>query len=635
MNSTLLCGLQLKDFKGVGRIAFLNPNVRERHLLRHSQPPLGLMSLMSACRLLEIPYGFIDADGYDSDEDQIISKLQSGGYKYLGVTLVSLLANKTLAFLVRIKEALDIKVVVGGPLPTVDTQWLMETYPHIDVAVLGEGEKVLPQVLLALEGKKELDGIAGVAYWRSDQLAINLPDKSWLSGDQVPMPDFNVINFKNYFGVHPVAAWPSAHLLVTRGCPFRCTFCSNPIWNHRANPIPVDTAVSWLLHLKQLGIRDVFFVDDTLNINREWFQQLCWSIIRAGLPGHMVFKAPFRANLADRDQLKLARKAGFWLIFYGVESGDQAVLDYYQKGEQVEDMAEAIELTRAAGLKSQASMIAGCPIDNAKTLLNTSNFLREADPDYAPIHPLIPYVGTKIADDIVKRGLMTIDEIRSYNHTKPSIKTESLDTAELLEIIDLMRKDFHEFKISRARRRRRLNELVKAGRDSDFANYQAGYEAKEALSWSSDGVPDILAYKPNDERLSQLCDELECSTYDMRFTMGEWYGVEVDGQNRFRWFGKQIQCPFFLTKKAQAVEFSCATLRSGLVRVSFFLNDMLIKVIRIFKPDWHTVQVRLPHVIQGVVWLKLVVHKPFIPSQTGRSDDNRKLGLAVRSIRFG
>ncbi len=617
---------ELKKEKFSGRIAFFNLNVRGRFALSRTQPPLGLMSLMGVCRELSIPYGYIDADAYDLDNDDIIKALAVGDYAYVGVSLLSLKVSRVFPLLERIKRELKIKLIVGGPLPTADTEWLMEQCPSIDYSVRGEGESVLPNLLLAIEGKGLQQDVAGIAF-REDGKVFATPRRGeFLPGNEVPMPGFDAIDFRYYSGASPVAAWPSANLLVTRGCPYRCSFCSNPIWNHKPNFVPVPIVTQWVEYLCHMGIREIFFVDDTMNLNSDWFEELCRSLIKSQLNQKLVFKAPFRGNLTTPSQLKLARQAGFWLIFYGVESGNQAVLDYYRKGERLEELASAIRWTRNAGLKSQASMIAGAPMDTVETLLQTANFLREADPDYAPTHPLIPYMGTQVAQDVIAAGILTPQEIRNYDHTKPLIRTNSLSTQELLEIIDFMRKDFNDYKTSKMHAIKRRQELISGGIDDKQIIDRLQEEKEEALFLIPDGVPRHLSFRRDDPRIKNVGDELLCFTSDLRFAEAQWYECE---KGIFRWSYPIFECPFFLAEPKDTVEFFWASMRKNRVTLKIWINEELPISFSISKPDWRKDPVPLPKAFKGIVWLKVEILPPFFPR-----GDSRKLGLAFQSIRF-
>jgi radical SAM superfamily enzyme YgiQ (UPF0313 family) len=607
------------------RIAFLNPNVKAKHVISRAQPPLGLMSLMGICRDISIPYGYIDADAYDMDDSEVVEAIARGGYSYVGVPLFSLMAIRTFPLLERLKQETKVKVIVGGPLPTADTRWLMEQCRAVDYSVLGEGEVVLPKLIVGIEGKLSLDEIPGIAFWENERLFVTPRGNEFLPGERIPMPDFEAIDFRYYRGTSPVGAWPSANLFVTRGCPFRCSFCSNPIWSHKPNTVPVPIVINWLEHISRMGIREVFFVDDTLNIKHEWFEELCYSIIKKGLSNRMVFKGPFRADLTDPEQLKLAREAGFWLIFYGVESGAQNILDYYQKGEKLWDMANAIAWTRAAGMKSQASMIAGAPIESVSTVLETSNALRKMDPEYAPTHILIPYIGTKIADDIISKGILTPQEVREYDHTKPTISTETLTTEELLEIIDFMRKDFVDFKKSTVRTIKRGKELAAQGYDEKQILTLILRERKEADFLIPDGVPQTLFLEKDDPRLDDMGDELLCSTSDIRFADRQWY----DCEKTFRWSRRIFECPFFLKEHKRYIEIHWASLRQEQVYVNVSINEAVSLSLQIGEPGWRIDKISLPKALAGVVWIKVEVLNPFLPH-----DDSRELGMAFQSIRF-
>jgi radical SAM superfamily enzyme YgiQ (UPF0313 family) len=617
---------ELKEESFSGRIAFINLNVRGRFALSRTQPPLGLLSLIGICQELSIPHGFIDADAYDLDDDDVIKALAAGNYAYVGVSLLSLRVSHIFPLLARIKRELEIKLIVGGPLPTADSAWLMEQCPPIDYSVLGEGESVLPNLLLAIEGKEAWQDVAGITF-RSDGKLFTTPhNRDFFPGDEVPMPGFGSIDFRYYSGASPVGAWPSANLLVTRGCPYHCSFCSNPVWNHKPNFIPVPTIIRWIEYLRRKGIHEIFFVDDTMNLDADWFEELCRALMKSQLNRSLVFKAPFRGNLTNPNQLKLAHQAGFWLIFYGVESGNQTVLDYYRKGERLDELASAISWTRNANLKSQASMIAGAPIDTVETLLQTANFLRETDPDYAPTHPLIPYMGTKIADDIINEGILTPEEIRTYDHTKPLIRTKTLRTDELLEIIDFMRNDFQEYKISNLRSIKRRHELIAGGIDEKQITDILQEEKREAAFLVPDGVPRQVAFRRDDSRLKDLGDELLCFTSDIRLTESHWYECE---RGFFRWSYPFFECPFYLADPKDTLELFWASMRKEKVSLKIWVNEEPAISFSIQKPDWRKDQIPLPKMLKGIVWLRVEILSPFFPQ-----GDSRKLGLAFQSIRF-
>jgi len=610
-----------------GKIAFIHLNSRNSVPIL-SGPPFGLMCLMGGGRDLSIPYGFIEADAYNMSDSEVVAAINQGKYNYVGISLPSLRALKIFPLLEKIKRETSTQIIVGGPLPTVDTQWLMETCRVIDYAVLGEGESILPQLLLAIEKKKPLDSIPGLAYREGDTLIVTYREKSPLPCNILPMPDFEAPNYRYYQGNFSIKTWPSANIYVSRGCPFRCTFCSNPIWSHKPDNLPVSIVMQWLELLARKNIQAICFSDDTLNLDCYWFEELCLNIIRSRLNRKMAFYGCFRADLTQRAQLELARRANFWKIFYGAESGDQHVLDYYKKGERIEDIANAIEMTRAAGLKSLASFIVGAPIDTATTLLETANFIRQIDPTYAAFQLLIPFMGTEISKEVVKEGILTAQEIREYDHTNPTIRTLTLSTQDLLEFVDFMREDFLEFKQSALRRLKRKQELQSHNIKERQIIAQLEHESKEAQSLIKEiGQPENQFFDKNTIDMTWFSDEIQLFTEDLRLRGNGWHISE----RTHRWSSPVFELPFFLKKEKNYIEIHWASMRpKAKIKISFSTShgDFTLSLI-ITNPDWHKKMVELPRVINGPVWIKFQIHDPFFAP-----NDSRELGMAFKTIRF-
>ena len=116
--------------------------------------------------------------------------------------------------------------------------------------------------------------------------------------DSIPRPALELAGrIRRYPGAYPVGARPSIHIMASRGCPFQCTFCSNPVWERklrRRSPQSILDEVEDLI--TGFGVREVFFQDDTFNIDRRWFESICNGLIERGLNKKAIFKAPFRAN---------------------------------------------------------------------------------------------------------------------------------------------------------------------------------------------------------------------------------------------------------------------------------------------------------------------------------------------------
>lgn len=615
---------KLKEEKFRGKIGFLNPDSRGRELVK-SGPPVGLMLLMGVCRDLSIPYGYIEADAHMLSDDEVIAIIKKEKFDYLGVPLVSLRAQRIFPSLAKIKKETGVILIVGGPLPGNDCEWMMKQCPAIDYAVTGEGEAVLPLLLLAIEQDKPLDEIGGIAYWENDEPKIIPKTKEYIHGSIVPMPDFASFDFKYYPGSSPVGAWPSVNIFANRGCPYACTFCGNEIWLHKPNIVPVPKVMEWLDIIVKMGGREANFVDDILNLNHDWFEELCKTIIKRGFHEKLIFRCLSRADFTSMDQLLLAKKAGFWMMMYGAESGSPEVLKYYRKGEKLEDIAKVIEYTRIAGMQSLASFIAGAPIDTVDTLLETANFLRMANPTYAPVQILFPFFGAPLTKDIIDRGLLTVEEIRDYDHTDHIIRTETLSTKELIELVDFIRRDFIEHKQSPFYRVKRKQELEATGLENAQVMSKLDFEINDVKFQDRHVIPKaIMLDKGMDLSKMAIPDAIFMDTPDIRLSDAGWHDIEKG----LRWSRREFEIPFYLKPAKNTLQISWSSMRNN-AKVRVTLNGEHALDHTIDSAGWRTDLIKLPKALNGDIWVKFEILNPFTAE-----NDPRELGVAFKSIRF-
>ncbi|MBT5471313.1 MAG: B12-binding domain-containing radical SAM protein, partial [Nitrospina sp.] len=618
---------QLKYEKFSGKIGFLNPESRSRAILQNG-PHVGLMLLMGVCRDLSIDYGFIDQDVYMLSNDEVISIIKKEKFDYLGVPLVSLRAQRIFPFLERIKRETGVKLIVGGPLPGNDCEWLMNQCRAIDYAVTGEGEAVLPLLLLAIEQNKPLDEIGGLAYWENDKLKTIPKSKDYIHGSIVPMPDFTGFDFKYYPGSSPVGAWPSVNLYANRGCPYACTFCGNSIWLHKPNIVPVPKVMEWLHTIVKMGAKEAFFVDDILNTNHAWFEELCQTIIKHKFNEKLIFRCLTRADFTSPEQFILAKKAGFWMMTFGVESGSPEVLKYYKKGESIDDIAQAIDFCNSAGIKSLASFIAGAPIDTVDTLLETANFIRQVNPSYAPVQLLFPFFGAPLTDDIVKRGLLTPEEIRDYDHTDHIIRTETLSTKELVDLVDYLRIDFAEFKKSPYSRMKRVKALEAQGLDKEEVSAELAFELEDAAFQDRHVVgafpKAIMLDKRTDLSEMAFGDVISMDTPDIRLSDAGWH----EREKGLRWSRTEFEIPFHFKKEISVLQVSWAAMREN-AKVEISFNEKQTLEYEIESPGWRIDNILIPMGLKGTVWVKFKIPEPFFAV-----NDSRELGIAFKRIEF-
>lgn len=325
----------------------------------------------------------------------------------------------------------NITVVAGGPHPSALKEKFLVDLPDIDIVVYGEGEFTF----LELSNSHDLKAIKGICYREQS----NGPRPYSQTLDHIPShPDLSLIGpLQRFRGVYPVAAFPSMFIMASRGCPFKCIFCNKSVWADKVRfrkPEDIVEEIEWL-H-QQYGIREIFFQDDTLNLNHEWLQELLDLIMKRGLNKSIVYKTPFRADatLIDEKILQMAKKAGFWAIFYGVESGNQSVLDRMKKGLRLEEIERAFVLTRKVGLKTIASFMIGNPGETKNTFKESLIFKKRIKPDYVGFSLATPFPGTELRRLYEQENKLLDIEYDEYSNSTCVIMTDSLSQKDLVKL---------------------------------------------------------------------------------------------------------------------------------------------------------------------------------------------------------
>ena len=322
----------------------------------------------------------------------------------------------------------NILVVVGGPHPSALRLRIFDDFPYVDVVVVGEGEHTFLEIV---EGK-DLEEIKGICY--NNKMNELRPSAKNL--DYIPLPNLSLVDFnKNKFiGAEPVGAQPTMYIMASRGCPFQCIFCNESVWGNTVRfrkPELVIEEIKWL-HEKY-GVKEIFFQDDTFNLNREWAEQIFNLILENNLNKDIIYKTPFRANekLVDKELLQLAKEAGFWLIFYGVENGNQEMLNRMRKGLTITEIKRAFELTHSVGLKTIGSFIIGLPGENKRTIEDTYNLWKDLHPFVAGCSPAIPFPGTEFEKIVIEKKHLLVANYDEYSPDVFVVRTDDLTKEDL------------------------------------------------------------------------------------------------------------------------------------------------------------------------------------------------------------
>ncbi len=189
---------------------------------------------------------------------------------------------------------------------------------------------------------------------------------------------------------------PNFPVVIQRGCPFNCAFChARVVHGRKVRFRSVKKVIEELSLLKnKYGARGIYFQDSTFTMNKKYIMELCREMIKNKL--NLVWACNTRVDCVDEELLKSMKKAGCWMIVYGVESGNQKSLDVLNKGITVAQIEEAIELTHKQRIVSLGSYILCIPGETFTDALNTINFARKMAHHMAVFYLPIPYPKTEL-----------------------------------------------------------------------------------------------------------------------------------------------------------------------------------------------------------------------------------------------
>ncbi len=400
----------------MSKVLLINPYIpMKRYLTQVEQFPNG--ALLQLGTILEneghkVKVMHMMADGVSLK--QLEQTVRIFRPEIVGITAITFQSRTLRETSKVIKDAdIDAVVVAGGShisaLVSMDHP-PCEDYPNIDYFVIGEGDFVISKLLNKKPTSKYI--IPGLMR----QLIV-------------PPVNLGLVDIKRFAGAYPPGPRPGMFVMGSRGCPFKCTFCSRSVFGNTVryrDPLAVveeaeRLAMDW-------GIKEIFFQDDTFNVNRKWAEDILTLIIKKKLNKKLCFRTPCRVNawLIDLDLLKLMKEAGFWLIFYGVESGSPKMLDRMHKNTTVGEIVRAFRLTKQAGIKAEASFIVGLPGETADTIQNSIKLWKWIKPDWCSFTRAIPFPGTELYQEVEKAGHLLINSFDDIEVDKVMCRTEAL-----------------------------------------------------------------------------------------------------------------------------------------------------------------------------------------------------------------
>jgi radical SAM superfamily enzyme YgiQ (UPF0313 family) len=407
----------------------------------HIQPSLGLGYLATAARA-EHDVSILDCIKEGIGAEKFIGRVRSGAPDVVGIQCYTF----DLGFIGQALEGVkalaaelgkDIVTAVGGPHPTAQPRETMELFGEsLDFAFAGEAEASFAKLLgLLAARKRDYAGVPGLV-WRDGAKVTANPKTLAGDLDGLGFPSWDLIRPETYPEAQHGAFFknfPIAPIMVTRGCPYPCTFCAvNLVSGRRIRRRSADNVLAEIKMLKEeRGIREFHIIDDNFTMDSGYVKDFLRKLRALDLGMSWSTPNGVRMDSLDREMLGLMKETGLYLISLGIESGSDEVLGLMKKGISTSKIRECVAMIDEAGIDMAGFFILGFPGETADTISRTIRFAAELPLKRANFFTYLPFPGTESYIELSRSGELDGIDWNSFYFTNAAYSPRGLSRKKL------------------------------------------------------------------------------------------------------------------------------------------------------------------------------------------------------------
>ena len=362
-------------------------------------PPLGMTSIAALLRENIIPVTILDPipDGYSFERALEYAR----GFDVIIITLAASNAQGSYRFFSHLNDKVRIFM---GTHATALTEYILEK-GYCDIIVRGEPEYTTLETVRNLSNLKD---VLGISYRAEGRVVKNAARPLIENLDELPFPARDLVDNSKY-RIVSFPGEPVAMVLTSRGCPFDCTFCATHLFYQRKRNVrSVENVVAEIEEIvRKFRINHIFLIDDTFTIGEKRVIALCELLQERKLDIEWICLG--RVDTVTEPMLNAMHKAGCKEIIYGIESASPAVLATTRKNITLEQMHNAVKITKDLGIRVSLFFMFGNPGDTLESIRATSRLARKLNPNFASFNIATPDPGTPIFEEMKDRF-----EIESY-----------------------------------------------------------------------------------------------------------------------------------------------------------------------------------------------------------------------------
>ena len=410
--------------------------ISDSELRPGASPPLGLAYIASSLKAAFHTVIGLDAVGEDLDrfstvegmpgvlrqglsDDEILERVPEDS-DIVGMSCMfstEWLVTRTLLAKIRAKLPSAV-LIAGGEHVTACAEFVLQTCPALDCCGLGEGDELFVELAMAVAEQSDLRAITGLVFRDGGRIIRNPGRKRVREIDRFPRPAWDLFPIRNYIdhGAMPgVNIGRSMPMMASRGCPYKCTFCSNPqmwgnLWRARK---PESVLSEMMFYIETYNVTNFDFYDLTAIVQKEWTLEMASLIIENNLNITWQLPSGTRSEALDDEVVALLYKSGCRHIIYAPEHGSTHMLELIKKKINKKNMLHSIRGAFKANIKTKANMIVGFPDETIGHVLSSYLFavrMAVAGLDDVSFFPFSPYPGSELFNRLKAEGLIDMSD---------------------------------------------------------------------------------------------------------------------------------------------------------------------------------------------------------------------------------
>lgn len=478
------------------RLVLFNPSPWEN--MPYFGLPLPLLAISALPHSKGYPITIVVQDVDDDPERDVLEACKDA--MLFGITsLTGKMIDEGLKMAAKVRERFPtLPIVWGGTHPTIAPEQTIE-HPLVDIVVAGQGESTFMELVEAIEHGTPLDSVAGIFFKRDGEI-VKTACREVTDIDTLPPPPFEILDMERFIMLHSAAL--DHHLSGGRavtyytsyGCPFSCSFCSEPLTSNRRWFAKKPETVMRDLHtlVSKYKVDVVILEDPIYFVDTRRVRKISELMIEENLNIRWTGSSRLEAiKKIDADTWEVLKKSGIMQIYIGVESASPTVLKAVGKKYTADDIVDVARILYEQGVTLSCSFIAGIPVDEpGRTFdsvlqedlkLSSKTILRMAEVNpKAGIAVCLytPYPGSVAFDLSVKYGFKPperLEDWRGFNHSTNSVPWMLPEQELLSKGLPIALKALRGKDAKRWRRSKAKGALMYAYSVVTRARFRAGY----------------------------------------------------------------------------------------------------------------------------------------------------------------